>query len=139
MCVVGQWARARRLNEQLRGRIPSLAHLEKALVLFCQGPPFLAAQTAVEECLFKPFIGFAAHLMKRVLDQQLLHHSTHPLTATEIEVLRLLEVGKSNKEIATTRSRSAETVKRQVASIYRKLGVENRTSAVAIARARALL
>jgi DNA-binding NarL/FixJ family response regulator len=56
-----------------------------------------------------------------------------------MEVLRLLGLGKSNKEIAADRSRSVETVKRQVASLYQKLGVENRTGAVAVARSRGLL
>lgn len=139
MCVVGQWPQAKRLNEQLRGSIPGLAVLEQTLALFCQGPPFLAARKAIEECLHRPFIGLAAHLMNRVLEQQLQHHSAHPLTTAEVEVLRLLVVGKSNKEIATTRLRSAETVKRQVASIYRKLAVENRTGAVATARELGLL
>ena len=46
---------------------------------------------------------------------------------------------KSNKEIATVRDRSEETVKRQLGFIFRKLGVENRTSAIAVARERQLL
>ena len=47
--------------------------------------------------------------------------------------------GKSNKEIASVRKRSEETIKRQLSSLYKKLGVESRTSAVAVARERGLL
>jgi len=56
-----------------------------------------------------------------------------------MDVLRLIAVGKSNKEIASARKRSEETIKRQVASLYKKLGVENRTSAAAVARERGII
>jgi DNA-binding NarL/FixJ family response regulator len=76
--------------------------------------------------------------MKRIIESNQ-HMTEVPLTEAEIEVLRLLALGRSNKEIASTRLRSAETIKRQVSSIYKKLSVDNRTGAVAIAREHGLL
>jgi DNA-binding NarL/FixJ family response regulator len=76
--------------------------------------------------------------MKRVLETKKLETTTL-LTTAEMEVLHLIATGKSSKEIANARSRSVETVNRQVASIFKKLGVENRTSAVAVARERGIL
>ncbi len=139
LCIMGRWTQARQLNEQFSGQIPALKPLERALALFCQGPPFLSVSSALESCLDMPYIGFAALLIKRVVDNQLADHLKQHLTAAEMDVLRLVIVGKSNKEIANTRKRSEETVKRQIASLYKKLGVENRTSAVAVARERGIL
>ncbi len=51
------------------------------------------------------------------------------LTAHELAVLELLAVGMSNVEIAADRFVSINTVKTHLKSVYRKLGVENRTSA----------
>jgi DNA-binding CsgD family transcriptional regulator len=140
LCIVGRWGQARQLNEQLRGRIPyQLRPLEAALALLCQGPPFLGVLAALEPCLNKPYIGLAALHIKRVVERELANHVKQPLTTAEMDVLRLIVVGKSNKQIASDRKRSEETVKRQVASLYRKLGVDNRTSAAAVARERGIL
>ena len=52
------------------------------------------------------------------------------LTQREIELLRLVAKGMSNKAIAQTLSISENTVKYHIRSILRKLGVQNRTEAV---------
>jgi DNA-binding NarL/FixJ family response regulator len=52
------------------------------------------------------------------------------LTPRQQEVLRLLEQGAANKQIARTLSLSESTVKIHLAAIYRMLGVRNRTEAV---------
>jgi len=51
------------------------------------------------------------------------------LTAREIEMLKFLSAGKSNKEIARDLGLSPNTVKTHLANLYEKLGVKNRTQA----------
>jgi len=53
-----------------------------------------------------------------------------PLTARELEVLRLIARGMSNREIADSLGTSEGTVKNQASSILQKLGVRDRTRAV---------
>jgi ATP/maltotriose-dependent transcriptional regulator MalT len=54
----------------------------------------------------------------------------HPLTRRELEVLRLLAQGKTNREIAQSLFVSTLTVKTHVQRIIGKLGVSDRTQAV---------
>ncbi len=53
-----------------------------------------------------------------------------PLSAREIEVLKLIEAGLSNQEIAARLFISLATVKRHISNIYAKLDVQTRTQAV---------
>jgi DNA-binding CsgD family transcriptional regulator len=53
------------------------------------------------------------------------------LTPRELEILRLIARGKSNREISVLLGISAITLKSQVARLYRKLDVQNRADAVA--------
>jgi LuxR family maltose regulon positive regulatory protein len=79
--------------------------------------------------------GFAQQLLKEfgqaatpapVLPQLLVE----PLSGREIEVLKLIESGLSNQEIASRLYLSITTVKRHISNIYAKLDVKNRTQAV---------
>jgi LuxR family transcriptional regulator, maltose regulon positive regulatory protein len=54
-----------------------------------------------------------------------------PLTAREVEILRLIAAGMRNQEIADELVISLSTVKRHIANTYGKLGVSHRTEAVA--------
>jgi len=54
-----------------------------------------------------------------------------PLTARELEILRLVAAGMRNQEIADHLVISLSTVKRHIANTYGKLGVSHRTEAVA--------
>jgi DNA-binding CsgD family transcriptional regulator len=57
----------------------------------------------------------------------------HGLTARELEVLRLVAAGKTNREIASTLVISDRTVARHLQNIFAKLGVSSRTAASAFA------
>ena len=57
-----------------------------------------------------------------------------PLSERELEVLRWVAAGLSNREIADKLVISARTVKKHAQNIYGKLGVNNRTQAAARAR-----
>lgn len=58
---------------------------------------------------------------------------THGLTARELEVLRLVAVGRSNKEIAAALVISEHTVARHLQNIFAKLDVSSRAAAGAFA------
>jgi len=57
-----------------------------------------------------------------------------PLSERELEVLRLMAAGCSNREIAGELVIAIGTAKRHTANIFDKLHVRNRTEAVAKAR-----
>ncbi len=60
----------------------------------------------------------------------------HPhLTPRQVEVLRLLEQGRSTQQIAAELHVTTETVRNHVRRIFRVLGVHSRLEAVAVARA----
>jgi two-component system NarL family response regulator len=96
------------------------------------------ARDALVDCVRKVNAGetylppqLAAKLAERV--------SGDALTAREIEVLRRLAAGKSNKEIGAELFISEGTVKSHVKSIFTKLDVVSRTEAVATATRRGLI
>jgi DNA-binding NarL/FixJ family response regulator len=62
-----------------------------------------------------------------------------PLSPREVEVLKLIAAGKSNKEIASLLFISEGTVKTHVISIHEKLGVAGRTESVVTAIKRGIL
>ena len=62
-----------------------------------------------------------------------------PLTARELEVLRMLAEGLGNKAIAARLAISSHTAKFHVAAILDKLGAGSRTEAVAIGMRRGLV
>jgi DNA-binding NarL/FixJ family response regulator len=61
------------------------------------------------------------------------HILSAEVTERELEVLRLLAEGKNNIEIAQMISLSRSTVKYHVSAIISKMGVTNRSEAIAIA------
>ena len=61
------------------------------------------------------------------------------LSTRELEVLRLLASGQSNKEMARVLHLSPNTVKTHLANLYAKLDASRRTQAIAKARALAII
>jgi DNA-binding NarL/FixJ family response regulator len=61
------------------------------------------------------------------------------LSGREIELLQALASGASNRELAGQLFISEATVKTHLIHIYQKLGVDNRTAAVTVARERKLI
>lgn len=75
----------------------------------------------------------AAALMERLGKPQ------QALSAREIEILQALATGATNRELARSLFISEATVKTHLVHIYQKLGVENRTAAINVARERRLI
>ena len=61
------------------------------------------------------------------------------LTPREMDVLRLVCRGRTNKEIASAMFISEETVKSHMKSLFQKLGVHDRAEAVAVSMQRGLI
>ena len=71
---------------------------------------------------------------------QYIEVTTRPqLSQRELQILRLMGLGKPNKQIARELSVEVTTVKGHVTSVMEKLGVRNRTEAVAEATRRGML
>lgn len=61
------------------------------------------------------------------------------LSARELQILQALTTGESNRDIARSLFISQATVKTHLVHIYQKLGVDNRTQAIAVAREQRLV
>jgi DNA-binding NarL/FixJ family response regulator len=77
--------------------------------------------------------GRAVDTAARLQSDEFWPGARHGLTQRESEVLALMVTGLSNRGIATRLVVGEETVKSHLRSIYRKLGVNDRTAAVATA------
>jgi LuxR family maltose regulon positive regulatory protein len=83
--------------------------------------------------------GYAAVLLSQIgktssVPQPSMQLLVEPLTGREVEVLKLINAGCSNQDIADQLVISIPTVKRHISNIYAKLGVKSRTQALAIAK-----
>jgi DNA-binding NarL/FixJ family response regulator len=78
--------------------------------------------------------GFSAKGLKALSNT-----TDHLLTAREIDVLMKISLGLSNHEIAQQLFLSQSTIKSHITSIFRKLNVDNRISAINFARENGLL
>jgi LuxR family maltose regulon positive regulatory protein len=137
------------LARQMEGAVSAaLAALERALTL---AEPegylriFVSEGTAMRDLLRQAATGSAAsgyaqRLARAFDDPDLIPAPqapapgldlVEPLTARQIEILRLIATGMRNQEIAEQLYLSLPTVKRHIANIYGKLGVDHRTEAVA--------
>jgi LuxR family maltose regulon positive regulatory protein len=125
----------------------AMANLERALALaqsegYCR--VFLDEGEPMAKLLFQAKahrigLGYASELLSALGEvfrtelppAQLL---IEPLTLRELEVLKLIEAGYSNQDIADELVISMPTVKRHISNIYAKLGVESRTQAVSLGK-----
>ncbi len=73
------------------------------------------------------------------MDKTAWTQSIDVLSERELDVLRLLGQGLSNRQIAAGLTLSEHTIKLHVASIFVKLSVSNRTQAVAVAVRRGII
>jgi ATP/maltotriose-dependent transcriptional regulator MalT len=92
-----------------------------------------ASSFAAAEALFDEI---GAHLAAR--DARVTRDVAGPrlpagLSAREVEVLRLIAAGRTNKEIASELFLSAKTVSRHLSNIFTKIGVSSRAAATAFA------
>jgi DNA-binding NarL/FixJ family response regulator len=79
------------------------------------------------------------HLPDVVVSEIANHIGNETLTTREIEVLKLVAMGMSNKSIAVELEISADTTKTHMRSILSKLGANDRTHAVMIGMKRGIL
>ena len=84
-------------------------------------------------------LGEVAHKPAKTPEGEPFHYPTSPLTKRELEVLRLVKKGDTNKQIAEQLFISERTVKFHISSILGKLYAETRTEAVDIALRRGVL
>lgn len=89
----------------------------------------LEAATAV----FDKLGAALAPLQRTSMVEPTTHTQQHPLTPREVEVLRLIAAGKTNKVIAKELFLSERTVDRHVSNILAKLGIASRSAATAYA------
>jgi ATP/maltotriose-dependent transcriptional regulator MalT len=76
-------------------------------------------------------LGAAPDLASVELLRRSAPEATHPLSAREVEVVRLLAAGSTNRTIGTALGISEKTVARHVSNIFSKLGLSSRAAATA--------
>ena len=113
----------------------------------CTAAPAISAPLSFEleargsaaklQLLYVSQVGADEHLLRvmegSVANDQMVLKSRLMITDRESEVLLWIARGKSNRDIAEILSLSPRTVNKHLEQIYTKLGVENRTSAAALA------
>jgi DNA-binding response OmpR family regulator len=124
----GETKLPRAVRDWLRRAEPGFGSPPDPIPLSAPGKLSLAhvAQVSPDEILLRLIEGESG-------DEQATLQSKLALTQREAEVLFWLARGKSNRDIAEILTLSPRTVNKHLEQIYSKLGVENRTSAAALA------
>lgn len=79
------------------------------------------------------------HIHRIVADEIASHVTNEPLTEREMTILRLIALGKANKQVAWDLGLAEETVKAHLKTIFAKLDVADRTHAVTVAAKRGII
>ncbi|HET9818745.1 MAG TPA: response regulator transcription factor [Rhodanobacteraceae bacterium] len=79
------------------------------------------------------------HVTRDVADEIATHVVDETLSEREIAILRLVAIGKANKQVAAELGLSEETIKGHMKNIFAKLGVADRTHAVTLAARRGII
>lgn len=110
---------------------------EKALAMGAAGfvPKTLAAKSLVSAIKFMAMgEQYAPIQFMTAEDSALSHPLAKKLTQRELEVLKGVYEGKSNKEIARDLDLTEPTIKLHMKTLFRKLDVKNRTQAALLAK-----
>jgi DNA-binding NarL/FixJ family response regulator len=148
--ALGQPERAARLlgaveamKEASGIRRPSLAPQSERITRQVQDqltdPEFTAAWDEGRALRFADAIADALTLASSASAQEAARDGGSRLTARELDVLRLLALGNSDKEIAAALSIGTRTVQTHVGNLFAKLGVNGRTEAATVAVRRGLV
>jgi DNA-binding NarL/FixJ family response regulator len=78
-------------------------------------------------------------VQRDVADEIALHVVDEALTEREIAILRLVAIGKANKQVGAELGLSEETIKGHLKNIFSKLDVADRTHAVTLAARRGII
>jgi len=78
-------------------------------------------------------------VQRDVADEIALHVVDEVLTEREIAILRLVAIGKANKQVGAELGLSEETIKGHLKNIFSKLDVADRTHAVTVAARRGII
>jgi DNA-binding NarL/FixJ family response regulator len=79
------------------------------------------------------------HVHRDVAEEIAMHVVDEVLTERETGILRLVAIGKANKQVASELGLSEETIKGHLKSIFSKLDVADRTHAVTVAARRGII
>jgi DNA-binding NarL/FixJ family response regulator len=79
------------------------------------------------------------YLHRGIADEIAMHVVDDPLSEREVAVLRLVSIGRANKQVARELGISEETVKGYLKAIFAKLDVTDRTHAVTVATRRGII
>jgi LuxR family maltose regulon positive regulatory protein len=130
--------------DALGRREPALAAFRRALELaeplgavrsfLDAGPPARALLRAMPAAAYRDHLLHAFGDAPPLAPAAAVSPLVEPLSAREREVLRLLASGRTNKEIADDLSVAVTTAKKHISNLIGKLGVRNRTEAIARAR-----
>jgi DNA-binding NarL/FixJ family response regulator len=142
------------LAEQNQARLPGilvltaydqLAYVQAMLKLGVRGYWLKSARgSEIRQAVHEVAAGkrsLAPEIRRALLDEtdSFLSTEREPLTARELEVLRLVVQGARNIEIGRSLSIAVKTVETHLTSIYGKLGVQSRAEAIALAQRQGLL